>query len=72
MIELQAKEQAILDALTARRGRPVGRDELIDTVWPLPPRGSVSTLRVHISNLRAKRPELAIGYAPGHGYILAL
>lgn len=61
----------LLVALIERRDRTVGKDELIDVVWP----GLVvegNNLQVQISTLRKVLGPRAISTIPGRGYKLAL
>lgn len=48
-----ARQRALLAALVAHRGRTVGTDLLIDTLWPHdPPPSARHTLHTHVSRLR--------------------
>jgi len=53
--EISAKEAELLQYLAGARGRPVGRDELLQRVWGLDPRGvTTRTIDMHIARLREK------------------
>ncbi|MCA9061919.1 MAG: response regulator transcription factor [Planctomycetaceae bacterium] len=55
VIELTEKECDLLRYLVVHRDRPVSRDELIEMVWGLNPRGlQTRTIDVHVSRLREK------------------
>ncbi|MFS0699234.1 BTAD domain-containing putative transcriptional regulator [Cellulomonas sp. 179-A 4D5 NHS] len=48
-----ARQRALLAALVAHRGRTVGVDLLVDTLWPDdPPPSAAHTLHTHVSRLR--------------------
>lgn len=53
--ELSEREADLLWYLYAQRGRAVGRDELIERVWKLNPRGvQTRTIDVHVGRVREK------------------
>lgn len=66
-----ARQRALLAALVAHRGRIVGVDLLVDTLWPDdPPPSAAHTLHTHVSRLRR-----ALGvtvHARDGGYVLDL
>ena len=68
---LGARGFDLLVALIERRDRTVGKDELVDVVWP----GLVvegNNLQVQISTLRKVLGPRAISTIPGRGYRFAL
>ena len=68
---LGARAFDLLVALIERRDRTVGKDELLDVVWP----GLVvegNNLQVQISTLRKVLGPRAISTIPGRGYRFAL
>ena len=76
-VDLTEREAAILFYLAAHRGRAVGRDELLQRVWGLDPRGiTTRTVDMHLARVREKlrddavRPEVVITVR-GRGYMLA-
>ena len=76
-VELTERESAILHYLASHRGRAVGRDELLQRVWGLDPRGiTTRTVDMHLARVREKlrddadRPEVVITVR-GRGYMLA-
>ena len=53
--EISAKEAELLQYLAGRRGRPVTRDELLQRVWGLDPKGvTTRTIDMHVARLREK------------------
>ena len=54
LIDLTAKELAILELLVRRRGAVVSKAELLDHAWDLAYDGDPSVVEVHISNIRRK------------------
>ena len=55
MTSLSEKESDLLRYLCARRGQIVGRDELIERIWGINPRGlNTRTVDMHIARLREK------------------
>jgi DNA-binding response OmpR family regulator len=53
--DLSEREADLLWYLYSQRGRPVGRDELIERVWKLNPQGvQTRTIDVHVGRLREK------------------
>ncbi|HIF33186.1 MAG TPA: response regulator transcription factor [Planctomycetes bacterium] len=53
--DLSEREADLLWYLYSQRGRPVGRDELIERVWKLNPQGvHTRTIDVHVGRLREK------------------
>lgn len=75
--ELSAKEAELLQYLAGRRGRPVTRDELLQRVWGLDPKGvTTRTIDMHVARLREKLgddPACArlLKTVRGKGYMLA-
>src|SRR4051812_33921983 len=70
-VPLGARAFDLLVALIERRDRTVGKDELIDVVWP----GLVvegNNLQVQISTLRKVLGPRAISTIPGRGYKFAM
>jgi two-component system alkaline phosphatase synthesis response regulator PhoP len=70
--EISVKEVELLQYLAASRGRTVSRDELLQRVWGLDPRGvTTRTIDMHIARLREKLgDEAAIRTVRGKGYML--
>ncbi len=70
---LAEKEAELLQYLAASRGRPVSREELLQRVWGLDPRGiETRTIDMHIARLRGKLGEGdRIQTVRGKGYMLA-
>lgn len=69
--QLSEKEAMILRYLASNRGRAVDRQELLQSVWGLNPRGiETRTVDMHIARLRDKLIE-AVG-APGEQIILTV
>ena len=73
-VKLTAREVSLLDFLAARAHRPVGRDELLISVWGYRD-GNIQTrtVDVHIQQLRAKLKAIPggeqwIGTVRGRGY----
>ena len=53
-VELTATEFKLLQALTERRGRTLGRQHLLETVWEAAPDIQTRTVDMHVQRLRAK------------------
>jgi len=69
--EISAKEAELLQYLASRRATPISRDELLQHVWGLDPRGvTTRTIDMHISRLRDKLGEATIKTVRGKGYML--
>ncbi len=75
---LSEKEADIIKYLASDPGRPVSRDELLQQVWGLNPRGlSTRTVDMHVARLREKLGDVAgcdqavIRTVRGKGYLLA-
>ena len=70
--EISIKEAELLQYLAASRGRAVSRDELLQRVWGLDPRGvTTRTIDMHIARLREKLGDDAvIRTVRGKGYML--
>jgi DNA-binding response OmpR family regulator len=75
-VELTEREAEILHYLAANRGRAVGRNELLQRVWGLDPRGlATRTVDMHLARVREKLrddavdPEIVITVR-GRGYML--
>jgi len=70
--EISVKEVELLQYLAANRGRAVSRDELLQRVWGLDPRGvTTRTIDMHIARLREKLgDDTAIRTVRGKGYML--
>ncbi len=72
--DISEKEAELLQYLAASRGRTVSRDELLQHVWGLDPKGvSTRTIDMHIARLRDKLGDDAglIATVRGKGYRLA-
>ena len=69
--KLGARAFDVLLALVDRRDRPVGKNELLDLVWP-DVVVEENNLQVHISALRKLLGQEAIVTIPGRGYRFAL
>jgi DNA-binding response OmpR family regulator len=74
--QLTEREVGILHYLAANRGRAVDRNELLQHVWGLNPRGiQTRTVDMHIARLREKLQDVAddpvILTVRGKGYMLA-
>ncbi|MGW6131707.1 BTAD domain-containing putative transcriptional regulator [Cellulomonas sp. NPDC055163] len=66
-----ARQRALLAALVAHRGRTVGVDLLVDTLWPDdPPPSAAHTLHTHVSRLR-RTLDVTV-HAHDGGYVLDL
>jgi predicted ATPase/DNA-binding SARP family transcriptional activator len=66
------KRRALLAILLLQRGRPIGRDALIDALWgESAPESAVNSLFAHASRLRDELGKDAIRTVPG-GYALPL
>lgn len=76
-VELTDREAAILRYLAANPGRAVGRDELLQRVWGLDPRGvATRTVDMHLARVREKLRDDAASprvllTVRGKGYMLA-
>jgi DNA-binding response OmpR family regulator len=70
--EISVKEAELLQYLAASRGRAVSRDELLQRVWGLDPRGvTTRTIDMHIARLREKLgDDASIRTVRGKGYML--
>lgn len=73
--DLSEKEAGILKHLATCSGRPVSRDELLQAVWGLDPRGiTTRTVDMHIARLREKldddKSTGLISTVRNHGYRL--
>jgi len=71
--EISAKEAELLQYLAGRRGRPVSRDELLQRVWGLEPRGlSTRTIDMHVARLREKLEDdgTLVRTLHGKGYVV--
>ena len=68
---LGARAYDLLSALVHRRDRIVGKDELLDLVWPKTV-VEENTLQVHVSALRKVLGQQAITTIPGRGYRLTV
>ena len=71
--EISAKEAELLQYLAGCRGRAVSRDELLQRVWGLDPRGVMTrTIDMHIARLRDKLGDSGelIQTMRGKGYML--
>jgi DNA-binding response OmpR family regulator len=54
-VTLSEKESDLLRYLCARQGQIVGRDELIERIWGINPKGlQTRTVDMHIARLREK------------------
>ena len=68
---LSDKEQAILRHLAGCRERVVSREELLERVWGLDPRGlETRTVDMHVARLREKLDADVIATVRGQGYAL--
>jgi DNA-binding response OmpR family regulator len=74
--ELSDKELELLRYLAAHAGRAISREELLQRVWQLDPRGlSTRTIDMHITRLREKlrddgaKPQIVLTVR-GKGYML--
>jgi DNA-binding response OmpR family regulator len=71
IVQLTAKEFALLAYLAERRGRVVSRDELLGRVWGDSYDGGARTVDIHVRRLRAKLGEgLPLLTLRGAGYKL--
>lgn len=72
LVELTAKEFALLEYLLRHRGRLATRDALLNSVWGYDAEVTTRTVDVHIRRLREKIPFLAtaIQTVKPHGYKL--
>ncbi len=74
--EISVREAELLQYLAASRGRAVSRDELLQRVWGLDPRGiTTRTIDMHIARLREKLDDdpsdaQVIRTVRGKGYML--
>src|SRR5262245_35465607 len=71
--QLSEKEQAILLYLSGAPGRVIGREELLERVWGLDPRGlETRTVDMHVARLREKMGgDRVVVTVRGRGYMLA-
>jgi DNA-binding response OmpR family regulator len=72
--QLSDKELAILRYLSGARERVVSRDELLERVWGLDPRGlETRTVDMHVARLREKLGggEAVVATVRGRGYMLS-
>ena len=76
-VELSEKEADLLRYLASRRGRTITRDELIERIWGINPKGmQTRTVDMHVARLREKigddasQPRLILTVR-GRGYCLA-
>ncbi|MFJ6216893.1 response regulator transcription factor [Streptomyces sp. NPDC092296] len=53
-VALTAREFAVLECLARRPGEAVGKDEILDEVWPAGYDGDPNVVEVHVSALRRK------------------
>ena len=70
---ISEKEAELLQYLAGSRGRPITRDELLQRVWGLDPRGvTTRTIDMHISRLRKQLEDNGsiIQTVRGKGYML--
>jgi DNA-binding response OmpR family regulator len=77
-VELSDREQTLLDYLSRHRQRAISRDEILQNVWRLDPRGvATRTIDMHIARLREKlrddatEPRILLTVR-GKGYMLSL
>ncbi|MFN8103352.1 MAG: response regulator transcription factor [Acidimicrobiia bacterium] len=74
VVELTAKEFALVEYLARRRGEVVSKSELLDHAWDFAFDGDPSIVEVHVSNIRRKldRPfdARSLRTVRGHGYRL--
>jgi DNA-binding response OmpR family regulator len=74
--ELSAREAELLRYLASARGHPISRDEILQRVWGLDPRGvTTRTIDMHVARLREKLGDHAAEGAllrtvRGQGYML--
>ncbi|MHC4932451.1 MAG: response regulator transcription factor, partial [Planctomycetota bacterium] len=70
---ISEKEAELLQYLAGCRGRPIARDEILQRVWGLDPRGvETRTIDMHIARLREKLEDASfISTVRGKGYMLA-
>jgi two-component system alkaline phosphatase synthesis response regulator PhoP len=74
--EISTKEAELLQYLAGYRGKAIGRDELLQRVWGLDPRGvTTRTIDMHIARLREKLGDdpaeaTIIKTVRGKGYLL--
>ena len=75
--ELSERETQLLRYLAANRGRPISRDEILQSVWRLDPRRLITrTIDMHVANLRHKLGDTAnhpkvLLTVRGQGYMFA-
>jgi DNA-binding response OmpR family regulator len=71
LCELSQREAELLRYLASARGHPIGRDELLQRVWGLDPRGvTTRTIDMHVARLREKLGEETVRTVRGQGYML--
>ena len=70
--EISEKETELLQYLAGSRGRTISRDEILQRVWGLDPRGvTTRTIDMHIARLRDKLGDASlIKTVRGKGYML--
>lgn len=77
-VEVSERERDLLRYLAANSGRAISRDEILQRVWRLEPRGvSTRTIDMHVARLREKLRDAAesprvLLTVRGKGYMLAL
>jgi DNA-binding response OmpR family regulator len=75
VVELTNKEFALLEHLMLKRGHPVSRSELLDSVWNMEPEQSTNIVDVYVNYLRRKLgdtpPGTLIRTVRGQGYMIS-
>jgi two-component system, OmpR family, response regulator len=69
-IALTAREYALLEYLSSRRGKVVSRTELYDHLFAEEDESYSNLLDVHVCNLRRKLGRDLIQTRRGHGYVI--
>lgn len=69
-VPVTAREWAILEALAARAGRVMSREDLLDTVWGSVDAAAAKSLEVLVARLRKKLGATVIVTLRGEGYSL--
>ena len=69
-VPVTAREWAILEALAARSGRVMSREDLLDTVWGSVDHATAKSLEVLVARLRKKLGASVIVTLRGEGYSL--
>jgi DNA-binding response OmpR family regulator len=76
-VELSEKERELIEYLAKNSGRAISRDELLQRVWQLSPRGlATRTIDMHVMRLREKlrdntaEPQIVLTVR-GQGYMFA-